>query len=1082
MADPNNNSHIEPQVSLDPEDGIPYINELEKKLNDLLSQAQTIKDVEDRMGELYPQSKLVNNAIKEAHKSKSDTQKTLKIRHHSTSSSASITGTLHNITSFAIAKFSSFVRDGNENDHETKRFKMALIEYILNDVLYLAEDFVARHRGNYLITRSDIRTAMHADKDLLDMFLSEDKSLSIMDNHPILAQIAKVTTSRLNYEQLQRQTYSEKVKSMRDSEQSFIRGLKMIINVFKAQLSKLPHIKSEVDTLFCNIEDLYEFSTQLLIIYEEALELAGQEKEDPYIGCEIFDLAQAEEFQAFFNFAYRRLSHSEHWRAAYNKIVTNEFTMTSIRTAGQSFDLAVKHLLPNYLLNTIVRFFEHYKNINELLEISKRSKNPDDRLALKETISILIKTKKAIEDLLENELDSRDKEIESLQPKQAEDIRQILERRLDAEIKHEDNMRLPFMPPPDIYRFSEPDSIENIQFDEPPNSRTNSGPDADIKQVRDEIEQIPVIRCATLIKLVERLTYHCLYPNILDTFLTTYRSFVSDPEELLDLLIERFKIPDPPISVVFPNFSGLPEDLPETEKTTYRQYLRQFRQKYSKPVKMRVINVIKSWVKNHFYDFERHSTLLNKLHLFLDEVKTSERILHSLIISIERTIEKTIEQKKISSKGDYEYGVPPPILRGTAQPHEIEKFDILTLHPKEFARQLTLIEFNLFRAIKPSELINAQDLREKTSKDSTTSPNLRRMERHFDLVSYWVRKRILEEEELQRRSDVYNRAVEILCALEELNNYTGFLIFGSALRSSPITRLHNPNIPYPILLVLSSSSKKILEHYDDLYKDHCKGLQNAIRRCNPPCIPFLGLYQNKLIHAKEGNKTYLYQVNTTSPTLSNEEGRSSFSNSPATPISPRTPAPRITNPPSATPTTQNQFFPNNTLTRPRPINLSNITSNFNAALDFNLGNNNMGGDFESISTSPSGVQMHMAQQQAPPTPAPRKMINFTKQRIRAGLVAEISNYQNLPYCFTVQPDIKQFIEDIESRMVSFAVDVLGTPQDSNGVSIANDVIAMTKRFDDYLYKQSEKIFPRPQQQPANQSSRSKGWKSPGTKS
>lgn len=1071
MADTNNNAHIE-TLELDPVDGDPYIAELRDKLIELLSQAQTIEDVEDRLRKLYPQSKLVDLAILAAHKSRTDTQKTYKIRHYSTSSSASFTGTLHNITSFAVAKVSSLVRDGvvgYKSENEVSKFKMALISFIMEDVLNLAGDFVRRHRGNFLITRSDIRTAMHADKDLLDMFLSEDKNLSIMDNHPILAQITKVTTSNLS----QRLSYADKVKMMRDSEESFIRGLKMIINVFKSQLSKLPHIKAEVDALFCNIEELYELSTQLLITYEEALELVGQEKKNPYIGCEIFDLAQAEEFQAFFNFAYRRLSKNGPWSEAYHRIILNDSTMTSIRTAGQSFDLAVKHLLPNYLLNTIVQFFEYYKNINELLEISKKytkddglgvdDQLKDDQIALKETISILIKTKKAIEELLEHELDS--KEIEPLESKQVERIRQILERRLDAEIKHEANMRLPFMPPPEIYRFSEPDSKDNIQFEDPLHSRTNSGRDADIKQARDGNDQIPVIRCATLIKLVERLTYHGLYPNIVDTFLTTYRSFISDPEELLDLLIERFRIPDPPISTMFPNYIGSLDDLPETDKTAYRQYLRQFRQRYSKPVKMRVINVIKSWVKNHFYDFQRHPTLLNKLHMFLHEVKTSERIYHSLIESIERSI----EQKKVRPKDEPEFihsAEPPPIIWGSVKPNEFEKFDILTLDPKEFARQLTLIEFELFRKIEPSELINVQDLRGKTNKDSKTSPNLRRMEKHFDLMSYWVRKRIVEEEDFHRRSEVYNRAVEILGALRELNNYTGFLIFGSALRSTPIIRLADTTA------TLRNSNKKILDKYDELYNDHSKGLQNEIRYCDPPCIPFLGLYQNKLIHAKEGNKTWVYEVDTTSPTLSNEEVLSSFSNSPATPISPRTPAPRIANPPSATSTIQNQFFPNSTLTRPKPINLSNINSNFNAALDFNLGSSN-GNEFDSLmSTSPCNILLQFAQQQAPPTPAPRKMINFTKQRIRASLVAEICNYQHPPYCLTGQPEIKRYIEEIEKKMIDFAVKQLKVPQDANGISIENNVGAMTKHFDDYLFEQSEKIEPRKPR---------RGWKSPGAK-
>lgn len=1020
MADPNNNTHID-TLELDPADGQQYVVELRDKLIELLQPNQTIEEVENRLRKLYPQSKLVDLAIREATKSRSETLKNHKTRHHSSSSSASFTGALHNITSFAVAKVSNLVREGvvgSKSENEVTKFKTALIEFIIDDVLNLAGDFVRRQKGNFIITRSDIRTAMHADKELLDMFLSDDKSLLIMENHPILAHVRCTDKAGLhrphshptshhhphhhsyrtnNNQQLSAMTYKQKVRNMVDSENTFIRGLKLIIKVFKAQLEELPHIRRDVEIIFCNIDELLELSALLLTAFEDALESVGQEDEIPYVGSEIFDLAQAEEFHAYFTFAYKRLSKNlaleDSWRKAFQNIVNNEDTMTSIRTAGHNFDMAVKHLLPNYLLNTMIQFFQYHQNFSDLLELSD---NDDDRLALKETISILIKTKKAIEELLETDFDPNEANNSCIDSKQAESIRITLEKRLDAELQHERNMPLPYMPPPEIYRFSEPDSKDNIQFEDSQNHRTISSKDLE-KQLRNETDQIPVIRCATLIKLVERLTYHKYQPNIVDSFLTTYRSFISDPEELLDLLIERFKIPDPPLSMIYPHFYGSPDDLPENDRTNYKRYLKRFRQEYSKPVKMRVINVLKSWIKNHYYDFERHPTLLNKLHSFLDEVYNNDKVLRSLIVSIK----KSIEQKKISQKDQFEFmlsGEPPQILWWAAQANETEKFDLLTLHPVEFARQLTLIEFDLFRAIKPSELINVNDLGIKTRQDDKygSSPNLRRMTRHFCLLSYWIRKCIVEVEDFDKRIAIYNRVIEIMGVLRDLNNFTGLLSIGSAIESAPIVRLSHTRKN------LSNVAIKIMDDYRVLNEDHQKKLERELRQCNPPCIPYLGSYQTKLIHAKEGNKTFIMDT-TISPTLSHDEFHSS-SNSPATPISPRI---------------QNQFF---------------------------------------------GVP---------------KMINFTKQRIRASLVAEIGNYQNSPYCLTVQPEIRQYIESIESKIINFAESEFKINKfvSTGGSGDSND--AMTKRLDDYLFEQSEKIEPKNGAKPQKRSKLPDHWKSPG---
>ena len=129
-------------------------------------------------------------------------------------------------------------------------------------------------------------------------------------------------------------------------------------------------------------------------------------------------------------------------------------------------------------------------------------------------------------------------------------------------------------PDSSVYRFAEKDSPDNIVFEE-----------------RERSSGVPLIKGATLVKLVERLTYHVYAtPMFMKTFLTTYRSF-STPTELLDLLIERFHIPDPDLTDKSEDFDLEASD--KSCKMRYAQDIKRFRKEYSQPVQFRVLNVLK---------------------------------------------------------------------------------------------------------------------------------------------------------------------------------------------------------------------------------------------------------------------------------------------------------------------------------------------------------------------------------------------------------------------------------------------------------------------------------------------------------
>lgn len=119
-------------------------------------------------------------------------------------------------------------------------------------------------------------------------------------------------------------------------------------------------------------------------------------------------------------------------------------------------------------------------------------------------------------------------------------------------------------------------------------------------------------------------------------------------------------------------------------------------------------------------------------------------------------------------------------------PKSLKRFTLLDIDPMEVARQLTLLEMDIFLKIQPVELMKQEWSRKNTS---SLAVNVRAMSAMSTKITGWVICTILQEADLKRRSFVLKYFIKVGDRCLTLNNFHTLMAIQSAFNSSTISRL-----------------------------------------------------------------------------------------------------------------------------------------------------------------------------------------------------------------------------------------------------------------------------------------------------
>uniref|UniRef100_A0A8C2UQC0 Ras protein specific guanine nucleotide releasing factor 1 n=1 Tax=Chinchilla lanigera TaxID=34839 RepID=A0A8C2UQC0_CHILA len=255
----------------------------------------------------------------------------------------------------------------------------------------------------------------------------------------------------------------------------------------------------------------------------------------------------------------------------------------------------------------------------------------------------------------------------------------------------------------------------------------------------------------------------------------------------------------------------------------------------------RVLNVLRHWVSKHAQDFETNSELKCKVISFLEEVMHDPELLTQERKAAANII-RTLTQE---DPGDNQIALEEITqMAEGVRPEPFENHSAL-----EIAEQLTLLDHLVFKKIPYEEFFGQGWM--KLEKNERT-PYIMKTTKHFNDISNLIASEIIRNEDIGARASAIEKWVAVADICRCLHNYNAVLEITSSMNRSAIFRLKKT------WLKVSKQTKALIDKLQKLVSSEgrFKNLREALKNCDPPCVPYLGMYLTDLAFIEEGTPNY----------------------------------------------------------------------------------------------------------------------------------------------------------------------------------------------------------------------------------